>query len=302
MVFLYILLPLAILSAFIFFGLWRKEKRKRADDIVEQEHKKELNTAVEKEKNAQIDELNRTIKFLSQKVVDEKEQLQSWENKVVALGIAYDSVNEKVITHSADLNAIQEEKAALLEEKNRLLEAIEGSKTALSGLERELERLKSIQRVAVLEDWKDKDNNLWDLPLGNDEIELISILNKIKKDYPDIKVDISTIEWRKIWLPKLQDVGNREGLSCRGIYRLVLKSDEKVCYVGQAVNIQDRWYQHVKKMIGADTKGNEKLYNYRPEDLYWSVLEKGPQVDLNKSERYWIEYFGCKEIGLNKKL
>jgi len=151
MVFLYILLPLAIVFSFIFFGLWTREKRERADEKYDREHQEELGIAVEKEKNTQIDELNRTIKFLSQKVADEKEQLESWESKVVALGIAYDSVNEKVITHSADLSAIQEEKAALLEEKNRLLEAIEGSKTALSSLERELERLKSIQRVAVLE-------------------------------------------------------------------------------------------------------------------------------------------------------
>ena len=101
-------------------------------------------------------------------------------------------------------------------------------------------------------------------------------------------------------MPKLQDIGNREGLNCRGIYRLVLKSDEKVCYVGQAVNIQDRWYQHVKKMIGADAKGAEKLYNYRPEDFYWSVIEFDSK-DLNDSEHYWIEFFGCKERGLNKK-
>ena len=54
-----------------------REKRERADEKYDREHQEELGTAVEKEKNAQIDELNRTIKFLSQKVVNEKEQLQS---------------------------------------------------------------------------------------------------------------------------------------------------------------------------------------------------------------------------------
>lgn len=61
---------------------------------------------------------------------------------------------------------------------------------------------------------------------------------------------------------------NEHDLGRSGIYRLVLKNDENVCYVGQAINIKDRWYQHIKKMIGVDVKGNEKLYNYRPEDFY----------------------------------
>lgn len=122
-------------------------------------------------------------------------------------------------------------------------------------------------------------------------------------DYPDLKTDIAAIEWKKIWLPKLQTMCSIYGLDgLRGVYRLVLKRDEKVCYVGQAVNIKDRWYQHVKKMIGVDTKGNEKLYDgYRPDDFWWSVIESGKDLKLNEKERFWIEYYCCKEIGLNKK-
>ena len=86
----------------------------------------------------------------------------------------------------------------------------------------------------------------------------------------------------------------------RGIYRLVLKEDETVCYVGQAVNIKDRWYEHIKKMIGADNKGNERVYDYRPDEFYWTVLEEECN-DLNSAERYWIEYYCCREKGLNRK-
>ena len=53
----------------------------------------------------------------------------------------------------------------------------------------------------------------------------------------------------------------------RGIYRLVSRADSRVCYIGQAVNIKERWYQHVKKMIGVTGRGNEKLYEYRPNEL-----------------------------------
>ena len=209
---------------------------------------------------------------------------------------------------SADLKRINEEKEKILGELNSINEAIRDAKTALLSISqeqdstrKELDRLKEVQRVAVLANENSSEIELWDLSIDEHETKLISILKEIKSDYPELKVDISTIEWKRIWLPKLQDLGNREGLSCKGIYRLVLKKDPKVCYVGQAQSIQDRWYQHVKKMIGADNKGSEKLYNYRPEDFYWSVIEKGNGVNLNESEHYWIEFYGCKEVGLNKK-
>jgi len=35
-------------------------------------------------------------------------------------------------------------------------------------------------------------------------------------------------------------MANEHDLARAGIYRLVLKNDEKICYVGQAVNIKDR--------------------------------------------------------------
>jgi hypothetical protein len=33
------------------------------------------------------------------------------------------------------------------------------------------------------------------------------------------------------------------------------------------VNIKERWYTHIKKMIGVESKGGERLYDYRPEDM-----------------------------------
>lgn len=116
-------------------------------------------------------------------------------------------------------------------------------------------------------------------------------------------------------MPQLQQLGKViDGQ--KGIYRLILKRPEvqpiravrdgqevelPVCYVGQAVNIKDRWYQHVKKMIGVMSKGNEKVYEWRPEDFKWCVIESGSNVDLDYSEKYWIGYY-CAKDGLNKKM
>ena len=61
-------------------------------------------------------------------------------------------------------------------------------------------------------------------------------------------------------------------------------------------------------MVGAEPKGNEKLYadedKYRPDKFYWVVLEEidgNDKVRMNEREEYWIEFFKCREIGLNKR-
>ena len=164
---------------------------------------------------------------------------------------------------------------------------------------KELDDAKETSRAALLKDYKNE-GNWFDFDLSNKEIKLVETIKEISSLYPELTKDLATIEWKKLWLPKFQDLVNTNGLAVRGIYRLVLKDDENISYVGQAVNIKERWYEHAKKMIGADTKGTEKLYRYRPEDFYWTVLETGTN-DLNTSEHYWIQYYCCKEVGLNKK-
>ena len=71
-----------------------------------------------------------------------------------------------------------------------------------------------------------------------------------------------------VWLPMVQKLCSRENLDRSGIYRLTLRADDKVCYIGQAKSIKDRWYTHIKKMLGVEAKGSERLYEYRPEEFY----------------------------------
>lgn len=194
--------------------------------------------------------------------------------------------------HDQSTKAMAENTAAAMELQNY--------KNELITIVKELDDAKTTQRNLILGDNGDRLKNYFDLGgLSSKETKLISTLAEISELYPELMKDLATIEWKKIWLPKFQNICNANGLNgTRGIYRLILKSDNSVCYVGQAINIKERWYEHVKKMIGADTKGNEKLYKYRPEDFYWTVLETGTS-DLNKAEKYWIEFYCCKEVGLN---
>ena len=98
----------------------------------------------------------------------------------------------------------------------------------------------------------------------------------------------------------MQKMTSRMGVDGKtGIYRIRVKvegGNGYLDYVGQAVNIKERWYEHVKKMVGADACGNEHLYNggWLPSDCWWDVLEEveGGKKERDERERYWIDYYG----------
>jgi len=78
-----------------------------------------------------------------------------------------------------------------------------------------------------------------------------------------------------------------------------------MCYVGQAVNIADRWKQHIKRGIGADPPTRNKLYPAMlasgVENFTFEIVEECNREKLNDREQYWQEYFGAKEFGYSIK-
>ena len=195
-------------------------------------------------------------------------------DSVAAAELRLGQLNKQVEERANELNTVA---AAFKELDDKANEAraqnvaaaseLNSYKIELQQIIKELDDAKETSRAALLKDYKNEEN-WFDFDLSNKEIKLVETIKEISSLYPELTKDLATIEWKKLWLPKFQDLANTNGLAVKGIYRLVLKDDENISYVGQAVNIKERWYEHAKKMIGADTKGTEKLYRYRPEDFY----------------------------------
>lgn len=67
------------------------------------------------------------------------------------------------------------------------------------------------------------------------------------------------------------------------------------CYVGQAVDIADRWTTHLKRLVGAEEGTKVVFYKEAKKylfDLKWEVLEFCDKSKLNEREHYWIEFYG----------
>lgn len=77
-----------------------------------------------------------------------------------------------------------------------------------------------------------------------------------------------------------------------GIYMITNKINNKK-YIGQSVRIEIRWREHKNSYLKNDT--NSHLYNamkkYGIENFDFNILEECEKKELNKKEKYWIDYY-----------
>jgi len=90
-----------------------------------------------------------------------------------------------------------------------------------------------------------------------------------------------------------------------GIYKIQSKVKPDRIYIGSAINISERWGDHLKK-LRKNKHANSKLqshYNkYKESDLQFSVLLSCERCDLLKTEQYFIDSYNpwfniCKNAG-----
>lgn len=238
------------------------------------------------------------------------------DDQLAQLRQLIEAKNEELVklTESSNLTtAAINEKLGRLEELDASIRALEGRilsdekrveeiKGLLEVLNHDLDDLTNL-KASVLK-VEEGSGTVWEITPGDDKKRLIELIHELVdmygNAYPVLRKELLKVEWSTVWLPQLQQLCVREGLDRSGIYKITLKTNDRVVYIGQAQSIKERWYTHFKKMLGVEAKGTERLYEYRPDEMTWEVVEF-KEGNLDSDEKYWIDYFKCREIGLNKK-
>lgn len=145
---------------------------------------------------------------------------------------------------------------------------------------------------------------------------VLKLLDDCIEVAPQFKSELRKIEWNLCYLPYKK--GFIKDFSRSGIYMLEVKSkyenevlkelglkriddNGSIVYIGQAVNVYDRWTTHIKKMLGIEASGGEKIYKFKPLMFKWKVIEWCDSSELNEREKFWIDSFKSDEFGLNSK-
>ena len=262
---------------------------------------------------AKIDELEARIDEMKETLIKSASNIKMLEqnNKLLQDHLSKETENNAQLREY--YNSLKAEKDTVEGERQKLAEQLTLNDTTaalqvdlkakVDDLNAQLEEMKIRYSKAVMENYESMVDSLfnWDSCLNEKEKHIIELIRQLEEEYPELKEELATIEWKKIWMPILQDEGSTS-LNISGIYMLVMKDDTNCVYIGQATNIKDRWYTHIKKMLGVTATGKEKLYRYKPEEFVWTVLEKvEDKAYLDDAEKYWIGYFAAKDRGLNKK-
>ena len=147
--------------------------------------------------------------------------------------------------------------------------------------------------------------NFYRLNLSDTDISEIAKLRSVEPYLRD-KEALNKVIWKVYYEKPYSDligriIGNKIKV---GIYKIT-NIENQMCYVGQSVNIADRWKQHIKRGIGAEVPTRNKLYpamlSFGVENFTFEIIEECDKNQLDEREKYWQEYFQANTFGYSIK-
>ena len=209
----------------------------------------------------------------------------------------------------AEDNYQQEYLKAIEESTKEYTNLIIQKQEELNKVSQELVEAKAKQNAIVeankrAEEVKQKEQ-FYKLNLSEIDIEEIKKLRSIIP-YLRSAEPINKVIWKVYYEKSYTDLIGRvigQGIHT-GIYKITNIENQK-CYIGQAVNIADRWKQHIKRGVGAEAPTRNKLYpamyELGPEQFTFEILEECDKSLLDSREDYWQEFYQAKEFGYSIK-
>lgn len=175
--------------------------------------------------------------------------------------------------------------------------------------ESQLEDLRHKVEAAVAYDKRNEENknktDFYKLNLTQDDLDEIYELRKIISHFRNPE-PVNKVIWKTYYEKPYTDLVGRvigSGIHC-GIYKIT-NLQNNMCYVGQSTNIAERWKQHIKRGLGADTPTRNKLYPIMQtvgvENFSFEIIEECAKSQLNDREDYWQDFFKAKEFGYSIK-
>ena len=175
--------------------------------------------------------------------------------------------------------------------------------------QKQLEEYQSLVAAAVeakkrQEEMETKED-FYKLQLSDKDVSEIKCLKEVSKEisYPEaVNKVIYKVYYEKPYTALIGRVLG--GKDICGIYKITNTVNGK-CYVGQSVNVKERWRQHIKRGVGAENATRNKLYpamqKYGVENFTFELVEEVKPQDLDKREDYWQEYFHAIDFGYSIK-
>ena len=214
------------------------------------------------------------------------------EKKIIRLNLQKinNQTSQEIENIHKDLNNIRQ---SAIQEKKQIQAEINKLKASLSaGVEARLREQEKKDKI-----------NFYKLSISEADLADVKMLQNLKSSFHK-PVVLSKLIWTQYFQKQMTELCDRvlgKKTTC-GIYKITNLLTEQ-CYIGQSVNISDRWKQHCKCGLGIEASATNVLYNSMQRDKIWNfsfeLLEECPKESLNEKERFWINMYQSNIYGLN---
>ena len=184
----------------------------------------------------------------------------------------------------------------------------ESAKKQKIEIQAEIDKIRSSLSAGVearlREQEKKEKINFYKLSINETDLSDVKILENLKPTLHK-PVILSKLIWTQYFQKQMNELCDRVlgKESVCGIYKITNLLTEQA-YIGQSVNVADRWKQHCKCGLGIDASATNKLYNAMQKYGVWNfsfeLLEQIHQRNLlNEKEKFWIEMYQSNKFGYN---
>ena len=145
--------------------------------------------------------------------------------------------------------------------------------------------------------------DFYKLQISDTDLEEVQKLRKIAKELRD-PIPLNKMIWTQYFRNLYNELcGRVVGVGTKtGIYKITNLMNG-MAYIGQSRNIKDRWADHIKVGLGADTITRNKLYpamlSTGVENFTFEILEECSSEELNEREKFYIDFYDTVNYGYN---
>ena len=249
-----------------------------------------------------IEDKKRYLNILQESCDRTKNDLKEKQNN---LDQQYELLKEQSIKSFEQYSDILDK--SYTSKERQVIDKIEQLQRSREQAENQLAQIKKIYEAATAARLREQENeqkwSFYRIRLTDQQATDIARIQKLKQNLYDPTI-VSKVIWSAYILKPTSDLCNRVlgSKTVCGIYKITNKATGEV-YIGQSVNIAQRWKQHIKCGLGIDASSTNKLYNVMQNTGVWNftfeVLEECSRDKLNEKERFWIEMYQSNEVGLN---
>lgn len=278
---------------------WEKEKSDKNLELIQQTKELEIEVrGLETKRDNIIQTLEQEAKesgkiFKQQQIQIAKEQIESAKKEMTkeyeeATANAKDTYLEVI----ADLVREVNEKYAISSKE------LEEALAKLADIQAKTSAAIEVNKRAELEK---SEKDFYRLQLSDVDLEEIARLRSVAPYLRD-KEPLNKVIYKCYYEKPYTDLVGRvfNGRKPSGIYKITNLQNGK-CYIGQATNIPERWRQHIKRGVGADTPTQNKLYpamlEIGVENFMFEVVEECKGTELTSKEKYWTDFYGAQTYG-----